>query len=114
MLFLSDKNDIFPATNENEECVAALLQPGNILPAVPAVLGVDQPLWPLLQLVVSKGKQNRLKMELDLLSSFGLHVHSFTHWLRPRKPHPTPPPPFRLWAHKRGGYWSAKINDISL
>ncbi len=57
MLFLSDKNDILPATNEIEECVAALLQPGSILPAVPAVLGVDQPLGPLLQLVVSKGKK---------------------------------------------------------
>ena len=57
MLFLSDKNDILPATNETEECVAALLQPGSILPFVPAVLGVDQPLGPLLQLVVSKGKK---------------------------------------------------------
>jgi hypothetical protein len=28
-------------------------------------------------------------MELDLLSFFGLYVHSCTHWLRPR----TPPPP---------------------
>ncbi len=27
-------------------------------------------------------------MELDLQSLFGLHVHSFTHWLRPRDPLP--------------------------
>ncbi len=32
-----------------------------------------------------------------------------THWLRPRKP-----PPHRIWAHIRGRYWSAKIDDISL
>ncbi len=29
-------------------------------------------------------------MELDLQSLFGLHVHSCTHWLRPRN---SPPPP---------------------
>ncbi len=29
----------------------------------------------------------RLNMELDLLQIlFGLHLHSSTHWLRPRKP----------------------------
>jgi hypothetical protein len=49
-------------------------------------------------------------MELDLRNLFGLHVHSCTHWLRPRK-HPPPP---RIWAHIRGRYWSAKIDDISL
>jgi hypothetical protein len=43
-------------------------------------------------------------MELDLQLLFGLHVHSCTHWLRPRKP-PSP----RIWAHIRGRYWSAKI-----
>jgi hypothetical protein len=48
-----------------------------------------------------------LYMELDLQSLFGLHVHSCTHWLRPRNPPP------RIWAHIRGRYWSAKI-DISL
>jgi hypothetical protein len=25
-----------------------------------------------------------------------------------------PPPPLRIWAHIRGRYWSAKIDDISL
>jgi hypothetical protein len=30
-------------------------------------------------------------MELDLHSLFGLHVHSCSHWLRPRNPHPHPP-----------------------
>jgi hypothetical protein len=37
---------------------------------------------------------------------FGLHVHSCSHWLRPS---PIP----RIWAHKRGRYWSAKIDRIS-
>ncbi len=32
--------------------------------------------------------------ELDLQSLFELYVHSYTHWLRPRKP-PSP----RIWAH---------------
>jgi hypothetical protein len=41
-------------------------------------------------------------------SLLGLIVHSCTHWLRPR----SPPPP--IWAHMRGRYWSAKIDDISL
>ncbi len=34
------------------------------------------------------GCAHRLNMELDLQSLFGLHVHSSTHWLRPRNsPH---------------------------
>ncbi len=33
-------------------------------------------------------------MQLDLQSLFGLHVHSCTHWLRPRNP--PPPPAFGL------------------
>jgi hypothetical protein len=49
-------------------------------------------------------------MELDLQSLFGLHVYSCTHWLRPRN-HAPPTP---IWAHIRGRYWSAKIDDISL
>jgi hypothetical protein len=48
---------------------------------------------------------------LMVFNLFGLHVHSFTHWLRPPPP---PPPPHRIWAHIRGRYWSAKINDIFL
>jgi hypothetical protein len=28
--------------------------------------------------------KHRLNMEVDLQSLFGLHVHSCTHWLRPR------------------------------
>ncbi len=36
----------------------------------------------------------KLNMELDLQSLFGLRVHS--------------------WTPKRGPYWSAKIDDISL
>jgi hypothetical protein len=50
-----------------------------------------------------------LNMELDLQSLFGLHVHNCIHWLRPHKP-PSP----RIWAHIRGRYWSAKIDDICL
>ncbi len=53
---------------------------------------------------------SRLYLEvLDqmLNSLFGLHVHSCTHWLRPR----TSLPP--IWAHIRGRCWSAKIDDIS-
>ncbi len=52
---------------------------------------------------------HRLNMELDLQSLFWIHVHSCTHWLRPQQ---LPPP--RIWAHRRGLYWSAKIDDISL
>ncbi len=37
-------------------------------------------------------------------------VYSCTHWQRTPK---LPPPP-RIWAHIRGRYWSAKIDDISL
>ncbi len=33
---------------------------------------------------------HRLNMELDLLSLFGLYLHSCTHWIRLRNP---PPPP---------------------
>jgi hypothetical protein len=38
-------------------------------------------------------------------------VYSCTHWLGPRNSSPPPP---RIWAHLRGRYWSAKIDDISL
>ncbi len=54
----------------------------------------------------------RLNMELGLQSLFGLHVHSCTHWLRPRHT-PYPPTP-SIWALIRGRYWSAKLDDISL
>ncbi len=37
-------------------------------------------------------------------------VYSWTHWLRPRNSPPSPP----IWAHIRGRYWSANIDDISL
>ncbi len=48
---------------------------------------------------------------------FGLHVYSScTHWLRPRRLiSETPQPPLpRIWAHIRGRYWSAMIDDIFL
>ncbi len=51
-----------------------------------------------------------LNIELDLRSLFGLHVHSRTHWLRPRNASHPP----RIWAHVRGRYWSAKIDDITV
>ncbi len=54
-------------------------------------------------------KVKYLNMELCFQSFFGLHVHSCTHWLNPT----TPPLP-RIWAHIRGRYWSANIDDISL
>ncbi len=48
----------------------------------------------------------KVKWDLNLQNLFGLHVHCCTQWLvRP----PTP-----IWAHIRGRYWSAKIDDISL
>ena len=43
----------------------------------------------VLDILAEVGRQHRLNMELDLQSLFGLHVHGFTHWLRPRN---TPPP----------------------
>jgi hypothetical protein len=55
-------------------------------------------------------KNQRLNMEFDLQSLFGLHVHSCTHRLRLRK---SSPPPLSIWAHIRGCYWSSKIDDIS-
>ncbi len=52
---------------------------------------------------------NLSHIKLDLLSLFGLHAHSCTHWLRPRNsPNPL------IWAHIRGRYWLANIVDISL
>ncbi len=49
-------------------------------------------------------KYERLNMELDMQSLFGLHVHSYIYWLRPGNP----TPPFsRIWAHMRG------LNSIS-
>ncbi len=58
---------------------------------------------------LSRHRMNCLlhQMELDLRSLFGLHVHSCSHCLRPRNSLPSP----RFWAHKRGRYWSAKIDD---
>jgi hypothetical protein len=47
-------------------------------------------------------------MDLDPQTLFGLHVYSCPHWLRPRNS----PPPLRIWAHIRGGYWSAKIDHV--
>jgi hypothetical protein len=37
-------------------------------------------------------------------------VYSSTHWLLD----PATPPSRRIWAHIRGRYWSAKIDEISL
>jgi hypothetical protein len=44
-------------------------------------------LSPLLFMTIN----HRLKIELDLQSLFGFHVHICTHWLRPATA--TPPPP---------------------
>ncbi len=58
------------------------------------------------QFTVLVSLNHRLNMDLDLQSLFGLHMHSL------RESRPRPPP--RIWAHIRGRYWSAKIDDISL
>ncbi len=55
-------------------------------------------------------QDHRLNMELDLQSLFGLlWTAVFIGW----ETLPLPPSP-RIWAHIRGRYWSAKIDDISL
>jgi hypothetical protein len=48
----------------------------------------------------------KVKMELDFQNLLGLHVLSYTQLY--------PPLPLSFWAHIRGRYWSAKIDDISL
>ncbi len=48
------------------------------------------------------------------LGLFGLHVHSCSHWLRPRNPSPPLSHNHCIWAHIWVRYWSAKIDDISL
>jgi hypothetical protein len=67
--------------------------------------GLEEVICPIETLINLKQKINEhhnflyfhfnhmLYMEVDLQSLFGLHVHSRTHWLRPRNP---PPPPFGL------------------
>ena len=57
------------------------------------------------------GIKLRLNMEIDLQSLFGLHVHSCTHWLRPRTPPPFPP---HLGQYTRALLVSREIDDISL
>jgi hypothetical protein len=53
---------------------------------------------------------HRLNMELDLQSLFGLLcTAALIDWLRPYNA-----PPLRIWAHIRGRYWSAEIDDIFL
>ncbi len=56
--------------------------------------------------------QSWLNMELYLQSIFPLHGHSFI--LIGRDPTTPFPPPPCIWAHIRGRYWSAKIDDIYL
>jgi hypothetical protein len=50
---------------------------------------------------------HRLNMKLDLHSFFGLLCTA----VLIGKDTTTPP---RIWAHIRGRYWSAKIDDVSL
>jgi hypothetical protein len=57
----------------------------------------------------SRSPYCRLNMELVLQSLFGLHVRSSL----AETPQPPPPPSPRIWAHRRGRYWSAKIDKIS-
>jgi hypothetical protein len=60
----------------------------------------------LLSVSMDHDYTQRLNIELDLKSLFGLHVHSCTHRLRLCKPPRLP----RIWAHIRGRNWSAKID----
>jgi hypothetical protein len=55
--------------------------------------------------------KHRLNMELDLQSLFGLYSLAETPQLPPKD---TPPLSPRIWAHIRGRYRSAKIDDVSL
>ena len=55
-----------------------------------------------------------LNMELHLQSLFGLHAHSLVTTVLISWDPATPPHPPRIWAHIRGRYWSAKIDDIYL
>ncbi len=47
-------------------------------------------------------------MELDLQSLFGLMCTAVLIGWGPS----TPPPPSRIWARKRGGYWLAKMTSL--
>jgi hypothetical protein len=61
---------------------------------------------------------HRPSMELDLQSWFGLHVilcmHTLHSCIYSLAETPQLPPTPCVWAHLRGRYWSAKIDDISL
>jgi hypothetical protein len=81
----------------------------DVLEENPGPIPSSSILRPLIDFLMSF--HNRLNIELDLQSIFGLHVHSCTHWLRLRNPPPPPSP--CIWAHIRGRYWSANIDDIS-
>ncbi len=60
----------------------------------------------------SQSCRHRLNMELDLQSSFGVHVTSCAQLFSLTETRNPPPPPFGLIYE--GRYWSAKIDDISL
>jgi hypothetical protein len=55
---------------------------------------------------------HRLYVELDLQSLFGLHVLYSLAETPQATTHSSPSR--RIWAHIRGRYWSAQIDDISL
>jgi hypothetical protein len=57
---------------------------------------------PLIKTGSCMASNHWLNMALDLQGLYGLHVHSCTHWIRPRNSLDTP----RIWAHIRGRYWS--------
>ncbi len=80
-----DVDTWYSSTQKQKKCHSWLIPPVSVW-AVPIVLNI----------------------ELDLQSLFGIHLHSFTHWLRPHKHPPS------IWAQIRGRYWSANIDDISL
>jgi hypothetical protein len=60
--------------------------------------------------IIPIGKELIMVMQLDLQRLFGLLCTAVLIGWDPA----TSPPPQRIWAHIRGRYWSAKIEDISL
>jgi hypothetical protein len=53
---------------------------------------------------------HRLSNEVRFPKIIWAPVYSCTHWLRPRRPQPTPPPAFGL-IYEGAIYWSAKIDE---
>jgi hypothetical protein len=61
-----------------------------------------------------QGGIHRLTMELDLQSFYMGSMCTAVPVLNVQKAETPKPPHPRIWAHIRGRYWSAKIDNISL